>query len=304
MKKNKVIVILGPTAIGKSDLGIQLALKYNGEIISGDSMQVYKGLDIGTAKISKQEQALVKHYLIDICEVTESYSVKNFQAQANELIEKISSSDHLPIIVGGTGFYLNALIKEMNLGGDDEIRESNLRNELEKKSTSELYELLKKEDPQSATTIDAKNKRRLIRAIEVNKLTNQTFSNQVDQPNENNEFLLIGLTDVREKIYERINSRVDAMFEQGLEAEAKTLFNNKDQVPQAQMGIGYKELFGYFEGHYPLKEAERLIKRNTRRFAKRQMTYFNNQMIVDWFDIGTDNYLEKIEKKINLFLEK
>ncbi|MDO1605571.1 tRNA (adenosine(37)-N6)-dimethylallyltransferase MiaA [Lactobacillus sp. YT155] len=304
MKKNKVIVILGPTAIGKSDLGIKLALKYNGEIISGDSMQVYKGLDIGTAKISKQEQELVKHYLIDICEVTESYSVKNFQAQANDLIEQISASDHLPIVVGGTGFYLNALIKGMHLGGDDGISETALRAELEQKNTSELYELLKENDPQSAATIDAKNKRRLIRAIEVNQLTNQTFSNQVDQPNENNEFLLIGLTDDREKVYQRINSRVDAMFEQGLEAEAKMLFNKKEQVPQAQMGIGYKELFGYFEEEYPLEEAERLIKRNTRRFAKRQMTYFNNQMSVDWFDIRASNYLEKIEKKVNLFLEK
>lgn len=304
MKKNKVIVILGPTAIGKSDLGIKLALKFNGEIISGDSMQVYKGLDIGTAKISKQEQELVKHYLIDICEVTESYSVKNFQTQANDLIEQISSSNHLPIIVGGTGFYLNALIKGMNLGGDDGTSESDLRTKLGQKNTSELYELLKKEDPQSAASIDAKNKRRLIRAIEVNQLTSQTFSNQVDQPNENNEFLLIGLTDEREKIYQRINSRVDIMFEQGLEAEARKLYANKDQVPQAQMGIGYKELFGYFKDEYPLAEAERLIKRNTRRFAKRQMTYFNNQMSVEWFDIGASDYLEKIEKKVNLFLEK
>ncbi|MGR3741634.1 tRNA (adenosine(37)-N6)-dimethylallyltransferase MiaA [Companilactobacillus sp. DQM5] len=302
MKKNKVIIILGPTAIGKSDLGIKLAQKYSGEIISGDSMQVYKGLDIGTAKVSKKEQEIIQHYLIDICDVTQRYTVKKFQEQSQEFIEQISSKNKIPIIVGGTGFYLNALVEEMNLGGDKE-NSIELRNKLLLHDKKWLQEKLSNIDPLAYKTIDINNTRRVIRAIEVFETTGQSIVNQKNNKKNNNEYLLIGLSDNRDHIYDRINKRVDLMFDNGLVKEARKLYDIRDQVPQAKTGIGYKELFGYFDGIYSIEEAKRLVQRNTRRFAKRQLTYFKNQMDVNWFLISEKEYIEKIENTIDNFLK-
>lgn len=302
MKKNKVVIILGPTAIGKSDLGIELAQLFNGEIISGDSMQVYRGLDIGTAKVSKKEQQLVKHHLIDIVDVTEPYTVKDFQAQSEMLIDQISNDNKLPIVVGGTGFYLNALIKGMSLGGDEDTS-NDLRSDLEKHDKTWLMNKLSEIDPKAADNIDSDNTRRIIRAIEVYEMTGKSIFEQIDNTNPNNEYLVIGLTDDRENIYTRINRRVDKMLETGLIEEAKKLYEIRDNVPQAKTGIGYKELFGYFNEEYDLLEADRLIKRNTRRFAKRQLTYFKNQMDVEWFEISQDNYFDEISEKVEKFTE-
>ncbi|GKQ42541.1 tRNA dimethylallyltransferase [Companilactobacillus sp. RD055328] len=302
MKKNKAIIILGPTAIGKSSLGIKLAQKYNGEIISGDSMQVYRNLDIGTAKVTIDEQQLVKHHLIDITDVTKRYTVKDFQEQSEKLIEQINSSGKIPIIVGGTGFYLNALVQGMNLGGEGESSQE-LRFKLEQYSLEWLMNKLKEVDPETAKTIDSNNKRRIIRAIEVFEQTGNKISDQEDSINDKNEFLIVGLTDNRESIYERINNRVEDMFSEGLEEEARQLYEIKETVPQAKTGIGYKELFGYFDGEYDLTEAKRLIQRNTRHFAKRQLTYFRNQMKVNWVEISDDKFSQNIEEIINKFIK-
>lgn len=304
-KKNKVIVILGPTAIGKSALGIKLAQQVNGEVISGDSMQVYRHLDIGTAKVSIEEQNLVKHHLIDICDVSQRYTVKNFQDQANDLIVELKKNNKIPIIVGGTGFYLNALVQGMNLGGEEpeimDIREK-YENLLKNKGKEWLYEKLKNIDYKAAEKIEINNTRRVIRALEVNELGKTKFSEQVNGGSEN-EYLLIGLFDDRAEIYNRINNRVDLMIQQGLLEEAKWLYDRRESVPQAKNGIGYKELFAYFDGDIDLDESIRLLKRNTRRFAKRQLTYFRNQMDAKWFDISDEKLVDKVFKEVNYFLK-
>lgn len=304
-KKNKSIIILGPTAIGKSSLGIDLAKTFNGEVISGDSMQVYRHLDIGTAKVTEDEQKLVKHHLIDICDVTQRYTVKNFQEQAEILISELNNNNTVPFIVGGTGFYLNALIQGMNLGGG-ESNDFNVRLKYEdllsKYGKDWLFEELKKIDPEAASRIEINNTRRVIRALEVNELSGNKFSEQENSESEN-EYLVVGLTDDREKIYDRINSRVDLMIKEGLLTEAKWLYDRREETPQAKNGIGYKELFEYFEGNIDLEEAVRLIKRNTRRFAKRQLTYFKNQMNANWFEISSKGYKEEISSVVNEFLK-
>ncbi|WP_338232461.1 tRNA (adenosine(37)-N6)-dimethylallyltransferase MiaA [Companilactobacillus muriivasis] len=300
----KVVAIVGPTAVGKSALGLKLAKKFNGEIISGDSMQIYRNLDIGTAKDSPQELAEVPHHLVDICDADQRYTVKDFQAKAKTIITDLSADNKLSLVVGGTGFYLSSLVNNLNLGGkkdDNKYRQELV--ELEKSGQiDKLQSILKDEDPLAYQKIDIENTRRLIRAIEVIRSTGKSITEQ-DNGDKWADFYLIGLTDDRPKLYQRINDRVDKMVQMGLLDEAKYVYNNRDKFPQAKNGIGYKELFPYFEGQTSLESCLDEIKKNSRHFAKRQFTYFRNQMDVDWYNISDDkNYQTDIETNILKFL--
>lgn len=291
----KILIVLGPTAVGKTALGIELAKRYNGEIISGDSQQVYKKLDIGTAKASSEEQAQAVHHLIDVREPNETYSAFDFVTEANQAIDDIVARGKLPIIVGGTGLYLQSLIEGYHLGGQvDQDAVLAYRKELDRLSDEEVLELAKKKE----ITTEGNSRRRLIRYLELAK-----FANQAENVGSEHEFYLIGLNTDREVLYNRINQRVDLMMTAGLLEEAKWLFDHYPQA-QATRGIGYKELFPYFEGQASLEECVEKLKQNTRRFAKRQLTWFRNRMQVNWFDPFEANFSEEIFKASQQFLEQ
>ncbi|UQS83391.1 tRNA (adenosine(37)-N6)-dimethylallyltransferase MiaA [Bombilactobacillus thymidiniphilus] len=304
----KAVVIVGPTAVGKTDLSIRLAKKYHGEIISGDSMQVYRKLDIGTAKILPDEMQGIRHHLLDTLDVTQAHTVHDFQQEANSLIEDIYQRQHLPLIVGGTGFYINALISNLNLGGDQIAEQSHAvreryENLAKKQGNQVLWHLLAQKDPQAANNIPVANTRRLIRALEVLDLTGSSFSKQKKLTSPY-EFLVIGLNTQRKLLYQRINQRVDWMMQQGLEQEAAWLYQNAPSS-QASQAIGYKEFFTYLAGDATKEQAIELVKRNSRRFAKRQLTYFRNQMTVQWYDIlQNPAQIKLIEQVIQKFWEE
>lgn len=309
MSLKKVIAIVGPTAVGKTSLSIKLAQKYNGEVISGDSMQVYRHLDVGTAKITPSEMQDIPHHLINIRDVDQTYTVYQFQQAANELIKQIYNRGKIPFVVGGTGFYINALIKNLNLGGQQDSKQSQkIRKNYEllaqKKGITYLWNELNELDPDAANKIPQNNERRLIRALEVIRRTGKKFSQQ-EQNKILYDFKVIGLNTDRSLLYQRINQRVDLMNNNGLLPEAKWLYERRATSPQARNGIGYKELFPYFDGTIELDRALELIKRNSRHFAKRQLTYFRNQMKVDWFDLVQHPEQEKqIETEIKNFMEE
>lgn len=300
----KVVAIVGPTAVGKSALGLKLAQKLNGEIISGDSMQIYRRLDIGTAKDSPAELAAVPHHLVDICDADQRYTVKDFQAKAKTIITDLSTAKKVSLVVGGTGFYLSSLVNNLNLGGkkDDDLYRQELVQLEQAGRLDQLQTILKQEDPLAYQQIDIENSRRLIRAIEVKRSTGKSITEQ-NNGQKWADFYLVGLTDDRPKLYQRINARVDKMVEMGLLDEAKYVYDHRESFPQAKNGIGYKELFPYFEGQASLDACLDEIKKNSRHFAKRQFTYFRNQMDVDWYNISDDkNYQNDIEKNIMKFL--
>ena len=302
----KVVAIVGPTAVGKSALGLKLAQKFNGEIISGDSMQIYKKLDIGTAKDTPEELRAVPHHLVDICDASERYTVKDFQQKARQIITDLSKEQKLPLVVGGTGFYLSSLVNNLNLGGKSD-GDPSLRKELmtieQAGGIDQLQKMLQSIDPKAFEKIDIDNSRRLIRAIEVMKTTGKSITEQ-NNGEKWADFYLVGLTDERQKLYGRINQRVDTMAQNGLIDEAKYVYDHRDEFPQASKGIGYKELYPYFDGTADLETCLSEIKKNSRHFAKRQFTYFRNQMDVDWYNISDDNnYQEIIEKNIVNFME-
>lgn len=302
----KVVAIVGPTAVGKSALGLKLAQKFNGEIISGDSMQIYKKLDIGTAKDTPEELQAVPHHLVDICDASERYTVKDFQQKARQIITDLSKEQKLPLVVGGTGFYLSSLVNNLNLGGKSDS-DPNLRKQLmtieQAGGIDQLQKMLQTIDPKAFEKIDIDNSRRLIRAIEIMKTTGKSITEQ-NNGEKWADFYLVGLTDERQKLYGRINQRVDMMAQNGLIDEAKYVYDHRDEFPQASKGIGYKELYPYFDGTADLETCLSEIKKNSRHFAKRQFTYFRNQMDVDWYNISDDNnYQEIIEKNIVNFME-
>lgn len=293
MTKIKVVVIVGPTAVGKTALGISLAKAFNGEIISGDSQQVYRQLDLGTAKATREEQEEAVHHLIDIREVTESYSAYDFVQDAQKAISDIISRGKLPIIVGGTGLYLQSLLEGYHLGGQvDQEAIKAYRQELEQLSDQEVYELL----TMKSITIEQLNRRRAIRALELSQ-----FADELENAETAYEPLIVGLNDDRQVIYDRINQRVDRMLEAGLLEEAKWLYDNYPSA-QASRGIGYKELFPYFAGEMTLTEASEQLKQNTRRFAKRQLTWFRNRMAVTFTAITAPDYPQVVYDKVRDFL--
>lgn len=292
--KTKIIVLVGPTAVGKSALGIELAQRFKGEIISGDSQQVYRELSIGTAKVNEIEQAQALHHLIDVRSVTQGYSAFEFVQEADQKIQEIAERHHLPILVGGTGLYLQSLLEGYHLGGG--LNQEALlvyRSELETWSDEQLFQAV----ADAGLEILQINRRRAIRSLELAKF-GQDLTNQ-EPPY---EFLLLGLTDERANLYERINRRVDVMMEAGLLEEVNWLYQHHPSS-QASKGIGYKEFFPYFAGECSLEEAVNQVKQNSRRFAKRQLTWFRNRMDVEFYRISETDFKEKIFARVEGFLD-
>lgn len=291
--KTKIIVIVGPTAVGKTALSIDLAKRFNGEIISGDSQQVYRKLNIGTAKVTPDEQEGIPHYLIDVREVTESYSAFDFVKEAEAAVEMIVAKGKLPIIAGGTGLYIQSLLEGYHLGGSASYEEIlAYRAELDTLADEELFGKI----AELGIKIPQINRRRAMRALEIAHLGNELENKQPDY-----EALLICLDDDREVLYERINQRVDLMLKARLLEEAKWLYDNYPHV-QASKGIGYKELFPYFAGELTLEKAINKLKQNTRRFAKRQLTWFRNRMNATFYQVSEPNVKERIMQDIEEFL--
>ena len=299
-KKYDVVAIIGPTAVGKTALSIKLAKLLDGEIINGDSMQVYKGLDIGTAKISKDEMEGIPHHLLDIKEPTESFSVAEYQKLVREKIDEIRARGKMPIIIGGTGLYVQSVLYDFQFTENevDEQKRAAYYAELEKIGTEKMHERLQRIDPKAAADIHPNNTRRVIRALEMAELAGTSRANEEHQRGEVPMYhhFIIGIDMDRQKLYDRINLRVDMMMKQGLLDEARALFDAGIRDTQAVKAIGYKELFAYFEGRVTLDEAVEQIKQNSRRYAKRQLTYFRNKMDIHW--IGHD--FEEVRK--NFFI--
>jgi tRNA dimethylallyltransferase len=285
-KQFDVVAIIGPTASGKTALSIELASLLDGEIINGDAMQVYKRLDIGTAKITKKEMQGIPHHLLDIKEPTENFSVAEYQQLVRAKINEITSRGKLPIIVGGTGLYVQSVLYDFHFTKDeiDEEARKSYYNELEKIGPEAMHARLAAIDPKTAETIHPNNTRRVIRALEMVELSGTSKANEEHNRGDVPLYhhLILGLDMDREKLYERINLRVDIMMEKGLLEEAKALYDEGIRDTQAVKAIGYKELFAYFDGRSTLEEAIEAIKQNSRRYAKRQLTYFRNKMEVNW----------------------
>ena len=308
MNKTPIIILTGPTAVGKTNLSIDLAKKLNAEIISADSMQIYKYMDIGSAKVTEEEMQGVKHYLVD--EVTPDYafSVSEFQQRAYNYIDEITNKDKKVLVTGGTGLYLNSLIYNMDFAKSDansEIREK-LRVELEENGIDYMHNKLRELDPEAAERIHKNNTKRVIRAIEVclsgEKMND--FSNDL-KINEKYKPIIIVLNREREHLYERINKRVDIMMESGLIDEVKKLLEmgyTKDMI--SMQGIGYKEIIKYLDGEYSLDEAIEIIKRDSRRYAKRQLTWFRRYSDAKWFNLDEYNDSQVLEEDIIMHIEK
>lgn len=288
-EKQKVVVIVGPTAVGKTALSIDLAQALDGEIISGDSLQVYRELDIGTAKATATEQAAAVHHLIDIRDWQDTYSVADFQKEARAAIAAISQKGKLPIIVGGTGLYIQALLFDYKLGSDgiQSMEQQQLVQQLEADtaewSNEKLWQHLLLHDPLAAKQLHPNNRRKVFRAIEVILTTGHSITAPKETPVPLYDYFLIGLTTERALLYERINQRVLAMVDQGLMEEAKRFLAFPDV--QAAQGIGYKEWLPYFRGELTLEETVALIQLHSRRYAKRQLTWFRNRMTPLWIDL-------------------
>ncbi len=277
----KVLVVAGPTASGKTSFSIELAKRLNTEIISGDSIQVYKGFDIGSGKVTEEEMQGVKHHLIDILDAKEQYSVKDFQTEARALID---SSEKPMIIAGGTGLYLKACLYDYVF---TEEQESHYNKELDAYSNHELYQMLLEVDPRQAEKIHENNRQRLLRSLTVIKNTGKKQSDIIDEQEHKPiyDFYIAGCTMDRSELYDRINLRVKEMIHSGLEQEVSGLLKQGVTFDDAPMkGIGYREWQEYYEKSISIEEVESLIARNSRRYAKRQYTWLNHQMEVHWFD--------------------
>ncbi|WP_319941360.1 tRNA (adenosine(37)-N6)-dimethylallyltransferase MiaA [Metabacillus sediminilitoris] len=302
LKKRKLVVIIGPTAVGKTKLSIDLAHRLNGEIISGDSMQIYKGMDIGTAKITEAEMEGIKHHLLDIKNPDEDFSVAEFQHRVRPLIDEISNQSKTPMIVGGTGLYIQSVLYNYQFTenpSDPEFR-SNMELVLKEKGEHAIHEMLEKIDPESASKIHPNNSRRVIRALEVFHCTNKPMSEYISSQEQEllYDVALVGLTMDRDILYERINKRVDIMVAQGLFEEVKWLYDKGIRNTQSIQAIGYKEIYDYFDGKITFDDAINQLKQNSRRYAKRQLTWFRNKMDVNWFDmtppINYNNMVDEI----------
>ncbi len=303
----KVIVIVGPTSVGKTKMGVELAKRFNGEVISGDSMQIYRHLDIGTAKVTKSEMDGVLHHLIDIKDPDETYSVKDFQDDARRLIGEITAKNKVPIIVGGTGLYIKGALYDYQFDEGQGDHEATKRKYQDFDNIG-LHQLLEKIDPETAKDLHPNNRQRVLRAIEIFETTGKTKSETLKKQEHKMLYdaYLVGLTCPRDVLYANIDKRVDRMIDSGLVAEMENLeekyLNPKLQSMQA---IGYKELFAYFAKEMSLEEAGELIKKHSRNYAKRQYTWFNNQLAVNWFDVNFADFnitVEEVAQKVELFL--
>jgi len=297
----QVIAIVGPTAVGKTKLSIELAKVLNGEIISGDAMQIYRGMDIGTAKVTKEEMEGIAHHLLDEKSPDSRYSVAEFQKAVRVKIDEISERGKLPIIVGGTGLYIKAVLFDYEFSE----AENRLSDELFTQLTNEeVHAKLASIDLASANKLHPNNRRRVVRALNIYYQTNETKSAIIEKQEKKlmYDVTLIGLKDERSELYKRINDRVDKMVVNGLVEEVKKLREiGISRDAGAIQAIGYKEIYDYLEGVMDLETAVDLVKRNSRRLAKRQYTWFRNQMEVTWFDVDIENFEKTKAEVLALF---
>ena len=304
MDKQFIVVVCGPTASGKTALSVELAKRLSGEIISADSMQIYKGMDIATAKPTAQEKQGIPHYLMDFLDPHDSFSVADYVKMAHERITDIASRGKLPIVVGGTGLYISSLID--NLSFEETESDYEYRDELrllaQEKGNGYLLRMLREIDPDTAAKLHENNLNRIIRALEVYKTTGKTMSEQQRlsrlSPSPYDP-CMIQLDYDRETLYDRINRRVDIMLEQGLVEEARAIYDrNYDRSLPALQGLGYKQLFRVFDGEYTLSEGIEAIKQETRRFAKRQLTWFRRDRRITWLDVSTFESAEALGEEV------
>lgn len=296
MQKTKVIIICGPTASGKTALSIELAKKINGEIISADSMQIYKDMNIGTAKPDEAERQGIKHYIMDYISPEQRYSVAQFKNDATKAIEEIIAKGKTPIIVGGTGLYIDSLIygieyQEIEI---DEKYRKELENIIAEKGLEALYEEANKIDSEAMKKISKNDKKRIMRVLEIYKATGKTKTQQDKESRKNGvdyDYIVFTINMERDKLYERINKRVDIMLEKGLIQEVKDLAKKYNKFPTAMQGLGYKEVVDYIEGKYTKEEMIEKIKIESRRYAKRQLTWFRKNKEAIWLDaLETQEY--------------
>lgn len=313
--KKPLIILTGPTAVGKTELSVKLAKALQGEIISADSIQVYKYMDIGSAKVTKEEMEGVKHYLIDELMPDEEFNIFYFKEKAKEYVNEIYKNNHIPIVAGGTGFYIQSLLYDIefkNEESDDQIR-NELYQLYEKQGAAYIHNMLKEIDPESAAAIHENNVKRVIRAIEYYRLNGEKISTHNEREKQKNSpynFKYYCLNMDRKLLYEKINKRVDIMVKNGLVEEVKSLLNmgySKNLV--SMQGIGYKEIVLYLEGNITLEEAVEMIKQETRRFAKRQLTWFRREKEVTFinyedFDFDKEKVLEFMINDINQMLKE
>ena len=285
-----IVVVTGPTGVGKTKLSIELAKRYSAEIINGDSVQIYKGLDIGSAKVTESEKENIPHHLFDIREVSEDYSIYDYQKDCRKLIDEITSRKKNVIIVGGTGLYIKSALYDYTL---DEVNDTD--NQYLNKSTEELYQELMELDKD--IDIDKYNRRRVVRALNYYNDNGKSISLNKNGNHLLYDAIFIGLTmDDRKRLYDRINDRVDKMIGNGLVEEVRAFYNRNIRTKPLLAGIGYKELYRYFDGEITLGKAVDLIKRNSRRYAKRQYTFFNHQFDIKWFNVDIDNFDKTIDQ--------
>lgn len=298
-----VIIIAGPTAVGKTEITLELVKQVGGEIISADSMQIYRRMDIGSAKPSAQELAAVPHHLIDVVDPDQPFTVSDFQCRAREAIRSILAKDKVPVVSGGTGLYINSLIYDMDFSGtasDDTYRKV-LQEFARTEGTEALYQRLVSQDPEGAAAIHPNNIHRVIRALEINEIGGVRKADFARSPEPNREFsfIFVCLTRPRNELYDRINQRVDLMLAAGLLSEVEQLrASGLHRGLQSMQGIGYKELLGCLEGQFSYEEAVSSIKQNSRHYAKRQLTWFKRYEQAHWLDLsavsGTPEALGRI----------
>ena len=293
--KDKIIVIVGPTGVGKTKLSIELAKRLNGEIINADSTQIFKNLDIATAKVKEEEKENIPHHLIDIKEITDNYTVYDYQQDCRNKIDEIFKKGKTPIIVGGTGLYIKAALY------DYKFNKESINNDYQDYSNEKLYNMLKEIDKD--ISIHPNNRKRIIRALNYYNNTNTSLSSKEKTNKLLYNTIFIGLTTDRTILYDRINKRVDLMIKEGLIDEAKKIYDSNIRTKAVLTPIGYKELFMYFDEDISLEEAIDLIKQRSRRYAKRQYTWFNNQMDINWYDVNFDNFNKTIDEIIS-FIDK
>lgn len=285
-----IIVITGPTCVGKTKLSIELSKRLNGEIINADSTQIYRNLDIATAKIKEEEKENIPHHLFDIKSITEDYTVFDYQKDARDKIDDIIKRQKTPILVGGTGLYIKAALYDYKFDVRDKLNYDNLTNE-------QLYDKVIKLDPNNKIHIN--NRKRLENALNYMELNHTAFSEKEKTDRLLYDTLFIGLTTDRKILYERINNRVYKMIDEGLIDEAKKIFDSNVRTKAVMTPIGYKELFPYFEGNADLNECISTIQKNSRHYAKRQYTWFKHQMDIKWFEVDFDNF----DNTVNLVLD-
>ena len=306
--KDKLLILTGPTAVGKTALSVDLAQNLNGEIISADSMQIYKLMDIGTAKVTDDEMKDIPHHLIDIIDPDEEYTVSDYQRDATNLIAILNKKNKLPIVVGGTGLYINSLVYKLNFAKvppNEDIRDK-YESLADKYGNEYIYEKLSSIDPDSSKKIHIKDKKRIIRALEIFELTGKTMSEynkNFRKETDNYNLLMICLNMDRAKLYERINQRVDIMIEKGLIKEVEHILNqgySEDLI--SLQGIGYKEIIAYLNNKLTLEEAIDKIKQGSRNYAKRQLTWFRRDKRIKWINVDEYNNLNDLSSYMQEYI--